>query len=130
MGKGPALIYLINMQLKWILLMMFAVLAWGLLDRVILANYSTWSWRFAGKRHRETLAQDYLATRAVPGMPIGRVIGDLGPPDWTTDHDDGYEGERVGYVVGHHYMFFGSETVSIYFDADQQGLVTESGFRH
>jgi len=125
-----ALTHLIAMSLKCLAVALLALTAWALVSRWMNAwDYSPWAWRVVGRKSREHMARDYLAKRVVPSMHVGQVLEDLGPPDWTTDPDEGLEAERLVYVVGGRYMYFGSETVSIYFDADNQGLVTESGFR-
>ncbi|HZM01292.1 MAG TPA: hypothetical protein VFD43_13680 [Planctomycetota bacterium] len=130
MSKGPPLIFHMSVHLMWLVGLSVAFGCWVLVGRVGTGwNYSSWGWRLVAQKNREDMARDYLATRATSGMPIGQVVEDLGNPDWTTEPDDGYEAERVVYIVGFRSMFFGSESVSIYFDVDHHGLVTACGFR-
>jgi hypothetical protein len=125
------LIHVIAAGAKSMVVVLFVFMGWTLFSDWMSDHwdFSPWRWRVVARDSREHMARDYLATHVAPGMHVSQVVTDLGQPSWTTDQDEGLEGERLVYTVSRHRMFFGDKTTSIYFDTDEQGLITASGFR-
>jgi hypothetical protein len=63
-------------------------------------SWSWWRWRIALDFEREVLARDWLTHRPAHGRDVRAILDELGEPAWTTDHDEGWSDEQIGYVVG------------------------------
>lgn len=80
-------------------------------------NYSRWNWSNAKESVRVSMARDYLATHAVPGMSRADVLVDLGTPlwdfeCWTYAVSENGLGDGYGWPPSHQY----EPTVHVSFD--------------